>query len=278
MDINSNIQVHYQDNLQFLKSLPDKCINLCYIDPPFNTKKTQKRTNYKMVPDENGSVGFGGIKYKREAIVSTQYSDTFDDFIGFLRPRIEETYRILKDDGCIYLHLDWREVHYAKIMMDEIFGRDNFMSEIIWSYDYGAKSKCNWAAKHDNILYYTKDKKHYTFNYDKVPRIPYLAPDLAGPEKAARGKAVTNVWTETIVPTNSKEKCNYSTQKPLRILRRIVDVSSNPGDLCIDFFAGSGSFGAACKELGRNCILVDQNPEAIKVMMKRFNLTDIAKP
>lgn len=266
----SNIQIIHQDNLQYLKSLPDKHINLCYIDPPFNTKKVQKRTRYKMVQDDNGNLGFGGNKYTREFISSTEYNDTFDDFIGFLRPRIEEIYRALKDDGSIYVHIDYREVHYVKVMLDEIFGRDNFMSEIIWSYDYGAKSKKNWAAKHDNILYYAKDKSNYTFNYDKVPRIPYLAPDLVGPEKAAKGKAVTNVWQETIVPTNSKEKCGYSTQKPLRILRRIVDVSSNPGDLCIDFFAGSGSFGKACQELNRDCILVDTNLQAIDVMKKRL--------
>lgn len=266
------ISIYHQDNLEFLKSLPDNYVNLIMTDPPFNTGKTMSRKVVKKISNEGGYVGFGGNKYKTEILSTTSYKDSFgDDYInGFLRPRMEQAYRVLKDNGSMYLLLDYREVHYAKIMMDEIFGRDNFINEIIWSWDYGVKSKSKWSCKHNNILFYTKDKNNYTFNYDNIPRIPYMAPKLVGPEKAANGKILTDSWFHTIVPTNGKEKTGYSTQKPLGILRPIVNVSSNPGDLCMDFFAGSGSFGKACEELGRDCILVDQNIEAIEIMKKQF--------
>jgi site-specific DNA-methyltransferase (adenine-specific) len=261
------------DNLEILKLIPDNSIDLIWTDPPYNTgKKFQKRNKIKAEISNNGNEGFGGEKYKR--IIEGQYGsfkDSFDDYIGFLVPRLEEAYRILKSNGTMYLHLDYREVHYAKIEMDKIFGRDNFINEIIWSYDYGAKSKTRWSAKHDNILYYVKNKNDYVFNYDKIPRIPYKAPKLVGPKKAALGKIVTDVWTETIVPTNSNEKHGYATQKPLRILNRIVEVSSNPGDLCLDFFAGSGSFGEACKNHDREFIMIDNNPEAVEIMKKRLD-------
>ena len=259
------------DNLECLKLIPNNSIDLIYTDPPFNTNRIQKRSKIKAVLSEEGNVGFAGDKYKRN--IEGQYGsfeDSFDDYVGFLKPRLEEAYRVLKSNGSMYLHLDCREIHYIKIEMDKIFGRDNFINEIVWSYDYGAKSKSRWSAKHDNILFYVKDKKNYTFNFDKIPRIPYKAPALVGPEKAARGKIVTDVWEETIVPTNSKEKQGYATQKPLRILNRIVEVSSNPRDLCMDFFAGSGSFGKACQNLERKCILIDSNPEAIRIMQKRL--------
>ena len=259
----SSIQIFHGDNLEILKTLPDGCVDLVYSDPPFGTQKKQQRV---LVQSKGG---FGG---DREVIGEYgSFEDSFDDYIGFMRPRLEQAHRVLKPTGSIYIHLDYHEVHYVKVLMDEIWGRKNFLGEIIWQYEWGAKSKRKWSAKHDNILYYAKDIKSYTFNFDKVPRVPYLAPDLVGPEKAAKGKTCTDVWWHTIVGTNSKEKQNYATQKPLGILRRIVDVSSNPGDLCLDFFAGSGSFGAACQELGRKCILIDNNPQAIDIMRKRLS-------
>lgn len=265
-------QIYFGDNLSILKSIKDDSIDLIYADPPYNTGKVQKRNLIKSKKIADGLEGFGGVNYSREIYgTSGSFNDSFSDYVGFIRPRLEESYRILKDTGSLYLHLDYREVHYIKIVLDEIFGRDNFINEIIWSYDYGAKSKKKWSSKHDNILFYAKNKKKYTFNYDKIPRIPYKAPALVGPEKAARGKIVTSVWEETIVPTNSKEKQGYATQKPLRILNRIVEVSSNPGDLCMDFFAGSGSFGQACFNHDRDCILIDSNQEAVDIMKKRFN-------
>ncbi|MHB8807441.1 MAG: DNA-methyltransferase, partial [Anaerolineaceae bacterium] len=187
-----------------------------------------------------------------------------------LEPRLREAYRILKADGSLYFHIDYREVHYCKVLLDTIFGRDSFINEIIWAYDYGARTQKRWPPKHDNILWYAKDPNHYTFNYDAIDRIPYMAPGLVGKEKAARGKLPTDTWWHTIVPTNSHEKTGYPTQKPLGVIRRIITASSNPGDLVLDFFAGSGTVGEACLEMDRNFILIDNNPQALQVMKNRF--------
>ncbi len=266
-------QVYFGDNLLLLKKIPDNSVDLIWTDPPFNTNKIQKRKKVKCTTTVSNPAF---SDYNREYVGEYgSYNDKFDDYLGFLVLRLKECYRVLKENGSMYLHLNYREVHYAKVEMDKIFGRDNFINEIIWCHEFGAKSKTRWSAKHDNILYYVKDKNNYTFNYDKIPRIPYLAPKLVGPEKAARGKIVVDWWRETVVPTNSKEKQGYATQKPLRILNRIVEVSSNPGDLCMDFFAGSGSFGEACFENNRKCILMDNNLEAIEIMKKRFNKYNI---
>jgi site-specific DNA-methyltransferase (adenine-specific) len=194
----------------------------------------------------------------------------FDDYLAFLEPRLVEAYRILKPHGSLYFHIDYREVHYCKVLLDAIFGRDHFMNEIIWAYDYGARTKRKWPPKHDNILWYVKDRFHYTYNVDEIERIPYMAPGLVGAEKAARGKLPTDTWWHTIVPTNSHEKTGYPTQKPLGILRRIIQASSNPGEVVMDFFAGSGTTGMAAWELGRQFILIDNNLQALEVMAKRF--------
>ena len=189
---------------------------------------------------------------------------------------MREAHRILKPDGSLYFHIDYREVHYCKILLDAIFGRESFLNEIIWAYDYGARSKSKWPTKHDNILWYARDPNHYTFNLDAVDRIPYMAPGLVGREKAEKGKTPTDTWWHTIVPTNGKEKTGYPTQKPLGILRRIISASSNPGEVVLDFFAGSGTTGAVCLELDRQFILIDENPQALEVMHSRFaNQSDI---
>jgi site-specific DNA-methyltransferase (adenine-specific) len=215
-------------------------------------------------------VGFGGNRYQSRVIGERAYRDNFDDYLGFLEPRLIEAYRVLKPEGSFYFHIDYREVHYCKVLLDEIFGRESFLNEIIWAYDFGGRSKTRWPAKHDNILFYVKDPAHYTFNREAVDRIPYMAPGLVGKKKAARGKFPTDTWWHTIVGTNSKEKTGYPTQKPVGVLRRIISVSSNPGDLVLDFFGGSGTVGDVCLELGRQFILVDNNPQAIAIMLKRF--------
>lgn len=266
----------FGDNLEFLKRIPSGSINLIYIDPPFNTGKTQSRTQIKTVRDENGDrVGFNSNLYRTVKLNTAAYRDSFDDYIEFLAPRIEESYRILADDGSFFLHLDYREIHYAKVFADSVFGRESFINEIIWSYDYGARSKSKWSAKHDNILWYVKDPKNYTFNYDEIDRIPYMAPDLVGAEKAAKGKTLTDVWWNTIVPTNGKEKTGYPTQKPIAILNRIIKVHSKQGDTILDFFAGSGTTGEAALKNGRNAILIDQNPQSIEIMKKRLDFAEI---
>ena len=264
-------RVYFGDNLGVMARMPDAAASLVYADPPFNTGKTQRRTELRTTRDEAGDrVGFGGNRYRTERGATTEYVDSFDDYLAFLEPRLREAHRVLSATGSFYLHVDYREVHYCKVLMDRIFGRDCFLNEIIWAYDYGGRPKNRWPAKHDNILLYVKDPKRYTFNYDDLDRIPYMAPGLVGPEKAARGKTPTDTWWQTIVPTNSKERVGYPTQKPLAILKRIVTASSNPGDLVLDFFAGSGTTGVAAAELGRRFIMIDNNPQAIDAMRRRF--------
>lgn len=264
-------RIHIGENLDLLRSLPDGVAELVYIDPPFNTGKSRRSSGLRVTADEDGDrIGFGGRRYVAETVASMAYGDRHDDYLEFLRPRLEEAYRVLAGNGSLYFHIDYREVHYCKILLDGIFGRESFLNEIIWAYDYGGRPRNRWAPKHDNILLYAKDPGRYTFDLEAVDRIPYMAPGLVTPEKAARGKFPTDTWWHTIVPTNGKEKTGYPTQKPLGILRRIVAASSRPGDTVLDFFAGSGTTGAACLELDRRFILVDDNPEAEKVMRDRF--------
>jgi site-specific DNA-methyltransferase (adenine-specific) len=266
-------EIIFDDNLNVLTGMQSESVNLVYVDPPFNTQKTQSRKRLKTTRTTDGDgdrIGYKGQSYKTEVLGEQSYSDIHDDYLGFLRERIEQTYRILAADGSFFLHLDYREIHYAKVMCDEIFGRDSFINEIIWSYDYGGRSKSRWSAKHDNILWYAKDSKNFTFRYDDIDRIPYMAPGLVGPEKADRGKTPTDSWWHTIVSPNGKEKTGYPTQKPLGIINRIIRVHSNPGDTVLDYFGGSGTTGIAAISQGRNAILVDNNPESLEVMCNRF--------
>lgn len=265
-------QVILADNLAVLPTIPDASIDLIYIDPPFNTGKAQQRLTLRTVRDGSGDrTGFQGQRYRTEELGRTAYSDAFDDYLAFLEPRLREAHRVLAPRGSLYFHIDYREAHYCKLLLDCIFGRQCFLNEVIWAYDYGARTTKKWPPKHDTILVYVKDPARYYFNTAEVERIPYLAPGLVGPEKAARGKLPTDTWWHTIVPTNGQEKTGYPTQKPLGILRRIVAASSPPGGLVLDFFAGSGTTGAACLELGRRFILIDSNPLALEVMRRRFD-------
>lgn len=259
------------DNLPILQQLPDSSFPLIYIDPPFNTGTVQKRQSITTSRSETGSrIGFGGKTYEQIRGTVLGYNDAFTDYWAFLEPRLEQAWRLLTDNGTLYLHLDYREVHYAKVLLDSLFGRECFLNEIIWAYDYGARTKKRWPSKHDTILVYVKNPKTYVFNAEDVDREPYMAPGLVTPEKAARGKLPTDVWWHTIVSPTGKEKTGYATQKPEGILRRIIQASSNPGDCVLDFFAGSGTTGAVAEKLGRRYFLIDENPEAIAVMRKRL--------
>ena len=260
------------DNLDALLEIEDESIPLIYIDPPFNTGQDRRHTRLKTVRDDvNGDrTGFGGRRYRTVRLGAQEFVDTFDDFMDFIAPRLQEAHRILSPTGSFFFHIDYREAHYCKVLLDSIFGRECFMNEIIWSYDFGGRSKRRWPAKHDTILWYAKNPDHYTFNYDAIDRIPYLAPGLVTKEKAARGKTPTDVWWQTIVPTNSRERTGYPAQKPLAILERIVKVHSNPGDLVLDFFAGSGTTGEAAARNDRRYVLIDNNPEAAQRMSKRL--------
>lgn len=259
------------ENLAALKSMPDESFQLIYIDPPFNTGRSQVRTNRSSVSSSTGNLGFQGKRYEQVVKSVLSYDDDFADYWAFLEPRLIEAYRLLNESGTIYLHLDYREAHYAKVLMDALFGRECFLNEIIWAYDYGGKSKSRWPAKHDTILVYVKNPTKYFFDSATVDREPYMAPGLVTPEKVARGKLPTDVWWHTIVSPTGKEKTGYPTQKPLGILRRIISASSKPGDRVLDFFAGSGTTAQAAFELKRQFVVVDQNPESIEVITSRLN-------
>ncbi|MDC1141979.1 DNA methyltransferase [Planctomycetota bacterium] len=265
-------RVIHSDNLKVLKKLAEESVDLIYIDPPFNTGKIQSRRQLKNTTNKKGDrTGFAGRRYSTIELGRKQYADAFDDYLEFLAPRLEESYRVLKPDGSLYLHIDYREAHYVKVMLlDAIFGRDSFINEIIWAYDFGGRPKSRWPAKHDTIFLYAKNPKKFTFNVEDIDRIPYMAPGLVGEAKAKRGKLPTDVWWHTIVGTNSKEKTGYPTQKPQGVMQRIISAGSSEGDVVLDFFAGSGSTGEACLALGRKFILIDENSEAIAVMKKRF--------
>ena len=272
MDSNQ-ANIYFGDNMDVLKEIESGSVNLVYVDPPFNTGKIQSRKRIETVRSEDGDrTGFQGHTYKTKVIGEQSFLDIYDDYIRVLRDRIEETERVLTSDGSFFLHLDYREIHYAKVMCDEVFGRESFINEIIWSYDYGGRSKSRWSAKHDNILWYAKDPKNFTYRYDDIDRIPYMAPGLVGAEKAAKGKTPTDSWWHTIVSPNGKEKTGYPTQKPLGIINRIIRVHSNPGDVILDYFAGSGTTGIAALAERRKVILVDNNRQALEVMCKRFDV------
>ena len=273
------IEVLLGDNLDVLPGLAAGRFHLIYIDPPFNTGKTQTRTSLTTVRDPDGDrTGFQGERYRTTRLATHQYTDSFDDYLGFLEPRLHEAHRLLAPNGSLFVHLDCHEVHYVKVLLDQLFGRECFQNEIIWAYDYGARATKRWPAKHDNILWYTKHPTAFTFNLDEVDRIPYMAPELVGPEKATRGKTPTDTWWHTIVSPTGREKTGYPTQKPIGILERIVKVHSSPGMQLCDFFAGSGSFGDAADRLGRDVLLIDSNPEAIDVMRRRFADRDVRLP
>lgn len=268
-------RIYFGDNLPILQGMPGDSVDLIYIDPPFNTGKAQSRTRIKAVRSESGDrTGFQGQRYETIRLGSASFADQFDDYLAFLEPRLRQAHRVLAPQGSLYFHVDYRQVHYCKVLLDAIFGRECFLNEVIWAYDYGGRTQKKWPPKHDNILLYAKDPNHYTFNVGDIERIPYMAPGLVGPEKAARGKLPTDTWWHTIVATNSKEKTGYPTQKPLGILKRIILASSNPGDVVLDFFAGSGTTGAACLELGRRFILIDNNAQAMQAMARRFENID----
>jgi site-specific DNA-methyltransferase (adenine-specific) len=259
------------DNLAVMAGLADGAFRMIYLDPPFNTGRERTARRLRTVAASDGDrTGFGGRRYRSEALEGSSYRDRFDDYLGFLEPRLREARRLLDPEGTLYLHLDYREAHYVKLLCDEIFGRECFLNEIVWAYDYGAKPRRRWPAKHDTILVYVRDPERYWFDADAVEREPYMAPGLVTPEKRARGKLPTDVWWHTIVPTSGRERTGYPTQKPEGLLRRMVLASSRPGDRVADFFAGSGTLGAVAAATGRRYVLVDESPDAVAVMERRL--------
>ena len=274
LELDDDLVLH-GDNAQALGRLPERFFDLVYMDPPFNTGRAQERRTLSVAADEQGDrEGFGGRRYASRLLRSLSFDDSFGDYLGFLEPRLARVRELLAPHGTLYFHVDYREAHYCKLLLDELFGREAFLNELIWAYDYGAKPRRRWPAKHDTILVYVRTPGAHHFDCDAVEREPYMAPGLVSVEKASRGKRPTDVWFHTIVPTNGREKTGYPTQKPEGVLRRIVAASSRSGGWCLDPFAGSGTLGAVCAELGRRFVLIDSNPSAIEVMRARLMRTD----
>jgi len=260
------------DNADVLPRLPDGAFDVVYVDPPFNTGRAQRHERLRVMRDDDGDrAGFGGRRYRSESLGALAFDDAFDDYLAFLMPRLVQARRLLAEHGTLYVHLDPRESHYVKVALDRLFGRDCFLNELVWAYDYGGRPRRRWPAKHDTILVYVKDPAGYHFDDDEVDREPYMAPGLVTPEKAARGKRPSDTWWHTIVPTSSAERTGYPTQKPEAIVRRMVAASSRPGGWCLDFFAGSGTLGAVCAQLGRRFVLVDSNPAAVAIAAARLS-------
>jgi site-specific DNA-methyltransferase (adenine-specific) len=261
------------DNLEVLRSLPAASIDLVYIDPPFGTGRLRRLDSIRTGLGAQRRRGFGGRDYRFQVVSHQSYPDNLqrDLYMEFLHQRLVEVHRVLQPHGSLYLHLDFRASHYARLLLDEIFGAEHFLNEIIWAYDYGGRPRDRWPRKHDTILWYAKSD-HWTFDRSQIDRIPYMAPGLVGAEKAARGKLPTDTWWMTIVPTRGRERVGYPTQKPLALLERIVRASSREGELVADFFCGSGTTGVAAAALGRRYLLVDDNPEAIAITRRRLGL------
>lgn len=275
----ASLELHHGDNLAVMSALPAESFQLIYMDPPFNTGRRQERQQLTTVQSDSGSrMGFQGKSYDTVKGTLFGYDDEFENYWEFLEPRLVEAHRLLKDSGTLYLHLDYREAHYAKVALDSLFGRDSFLNEIIWAYDYGAKSTKRWPTKHDTILVYVKNPATYYFDSTAVDREPYMAPGLVTPEKVARGKLPTDVWWHTIVSPTGKEKTGYATQKPVGILRRIIQASSAEGDRLLDPFAGSGTTGAAAVELGRSCVLIDSSADSIALIEQRLGVISAPPP
>jgi site-specific DNA-methyltransferase (adenine-specific) len=270
--LDDDLLVH-GDNLPAMAQLPAGAFDLVYLDPPFNTGRPQRARRLETVADDahGDRTGFGGRRYRSRLLTSLSFDDAYADYLAFLEPRLVRIRELLAPHGTVYLHLDQREAHAVKLLLDELFGREAFLNELIWAYDYGAKPRRRWPAKHDTILVYVRTPGAHHFDADTVEREPYMAPGLVSAEKAARGKLPTDVWWHTIVPTNGPERTGYPTQKPEGILRRIVSASSRPGGWCLDPFCGSGTLGAVCSELGRRYVLIDSSPDAVAISARRLS-------
>jgi len=263
------------DNLDVLRAIPDGVVDLAYADPPFATGGHRRLSSIRTGEGEQVRTGFGGRPYHYRVVSDLTWADDLPlgTHLESLALRLTEMRRVLADHGSLYLHVDWRTVHYVRLLLDGVFGAEHFLNEIVWAYDYGGRARDRWPRKHDTILWYAKGD-HWLFDRDAVDRIPYLAPGLVGPQKAARGKLPTDVWWMTIVPPASAERTGYPTQKPLRLLERIVAASSRPGDLVLDPYAGSGTTGVAAARHGRRWLLVDRNAEAIAIARGRIVAED----
>lgn len=245
--------VYLSEASRLMSELSEGSIDLIYADPPFGTNNRQR----------SGDLS---------------YSDSFDDYVQFIKEHAAHLQRVLNDSGTAYVHLDYRWVHYAKVELDLTFGRENFLGEIVWSYNFGGRGKNFFAKKHDTILVYAKQKGHHVFNYDDIDRIPYKAPEMQyvgrsreeAERRIAAGQVPTDVWDIPIIGTNSRERVGYPTQKPTSLIRRIVVASSPVGGVVLDPFCGSGTTAIVAASVGRRFIVCDKSEDAVRVTGERL--------
>lgn len=225
----------------FLRVQESSSVQFCYIDPPFATQSVQR-----------GSRGSYSDRYK------------LDDHKKMMERLLIKLYRVLDLDGSVMVHLDERTVHQTAVLMRDIF--EVHINDIIWCYQSGGAGKRNLAKKHDTILWYAKSER-YTFN---VIREPYPRDYGDRPGFHPEGRMLNDWWTIPIMSTTSKERVGYPNQKPLALLERCISIATNPGDVVLDFFCGSGTTGVAAKRLGRKYLLCDKNPEATAIAKERL--------
>ena len=256
-------KIYHGDCIDWLKEIPPASIDMCYIDPPFFTQR-----DFSLFND--------------------RWYDS-DFYIGYMKDRVKAIHRVLKPTGSIFLHCDWHSSHKLRFMLDQVFGEGNFRNEIIWCYTGPSKSSNFFPRKHDTIFFYTKGGS-YVFNKSKI-RIPYKRKTLsAGLGMASgkkskeeikkaetkwikKGKIIEDYWID--IPSGShiskKERTGYETQKPEKLLERIIKCSTNEGDVVLDCFGGSGTTAAVAKRLGRKFITGDISEESVRIIKERTN-------
>ncbi|MDD2192790.1 MAG: DNA methyltransferase, partial [Bacteroidales bacterium] len=259
-------------------------IDLIYIDPPYDSK-ADYRTSVKLPGAD--------LSQKPTVIEQFAYADTWKDgtvsYLKMLYPRLVLLKELLSERGSIYLHIDWHVGHYVKLLLDDIFGKDNFVNEIIWKYSWGLHIESRWNRKHDMILMYSKTIDSIIFNaYDVMEKrdeevLRRLASGVSGATMTANKskhqdktlKLPADVWEIPTINAMSKEKIGYATQKPEALLEKIIKASSNEGSIVLDVFGGSGTTAAVAERLGRRWITTDIGKPAILVMRKRFIDQDV---
>ena len=263
-------RLYLGDNLKLMKALAEDeniCgkIQMIYIDPPFFTKA-----------DYDAVVPVGGKQVRHKAYEDRWHNGMYE-YLRQLTARLLVMKKLLAEDGLIWVHLDWHAAHYVRIIMDEIFGENNFLNEIIWTYKSGGSSKRRFARKHDNILLYSKSSS-YKFNILKEKSYnrgykPYRFKGVKEYEDEMGWYTMVNmkdVWNVDMVGRTSAERTGYATQKPEKLLERIIEASTDPGELCADFFSGSGTLAAAAAKLGRRSISCDSGMLAVETTAGRL--------
>lgn len=261
--------LYCDDNLQRLSQFPSDCIDLIYLDPPFFSNRT-----YEVIWGDEAEV----------RSFEDRWQGGIQVYVNWMRERVIEMHRVLKPTGSLYLHCDWHASHYLKVMLDEVFGENRFQNEVIWWYRGGGVSPKRWGRRHDNILFYSKGKT-WTFNVDPVrtpyseasqERLKYKARAFRGDrvydnyEPNPLGKHPDDVFEIQPVMPSSKARLGYPTQKPPKLMERIVLASSNPNDIVLDPFAGCGMALLAAQQHGRKWIGIDISPTAVELMKRQL--------